>query len=181
MTKFFTSDTHFGHKAAALRFRDFASVEEMNEVMIERWNATVGLDDEVYHLGDFGMASCRKVLIPILERLNGHIHLVMGNHDRGCPRHFLDRFVTSDGYKEIKIGDRKVVLNHYAMRVWNMSHYGSFMLYGHSHGNLPGFGRSMDIGVDTHDMTPYHEDEIVAVLEDIEPIFVDHHTEETNP
>ena len=30
-----------------------------------------------------------------------------------------------------------VVLCHYAMRVWDRSHYGSWHLYGHSHGNLP--------------------------------------------
>lgn len=44
------------------------------------WNNTVGQDDIVFHLGDFclgGSAEWTK----ILDRLNGKIYLIMGNHD----------------------------------------------------------------------------------------------------
>ena len=81
------SDTHFGH-SNILNFkdsegnpvRDFSSVEEMNEVMIERWNSVVKAGDKVYHLGDvfFGSKDDFKVLWP---RLNGSKRLVVGNHD----------------------------------------------------------------------------------------------------
>jgi calcineurin-like phosphoesterase family protein len=54
MAIFFTGCTHFGHaNIIKLAQRPFASIEEMNEVLVERWNSTVGSDDTVYHLGDF--------------------------------------------------------------------------------------------------------------------------------
>lgn len=68
---FFTSDTHFYH-GNVIRFcnRPFENVEMMNETIISNWNNTVGLDDTVFHLGDFclgGSAEWTK----ILDRLNG--------------------------------------------------------------------------------------------------------------
>ena len=57
MKTFLISDTHFGHanicvftKSDGTKVRPFNSADEMDEVMIERWNAMVGKDDKVYHL-----------------------------------------------------------------------------------------------------------------------------------
>ena len=77
---FFTADTHWGHRNI-IRYcqRPFVDVEEMNEALITNWNNTVGKDDIVFHLGDFAMGGsaewCR-----LLERLNGRIYLILGNH-----------------------------------------------------------------------------------------------------
>ena len=57
MTLFFTSDTHFGdHRVLNISRRPFGSVAAMNAALIERWNARVGPDDEIWHLGDFATA-----------------------------------------------------------------------------------------------------------------------------
>ena len=77
-----TSDTHFNH-ARIIEYcnRPFASVEEMNEKLIENWNSVVKPDDKVIHLGDFAFGGKTKVQ-DVFKRLNGKIDLVMGNHDR---------------------------------------------------------------------------------------------------
>lgn len=77
----FTSDTHFGHKNI-LKYekeaRPFDNIYEMNEAIIDRWNGVVKPRDIVYHLGDVSLS---KNSLPLLEKLNGHKRLVMGNHD----------------------------------------------------------------------------------------------------
>jgi calcineurin-like phosphoesterase family protein len=83
---FIISDTHFGHENACTKFkrddgsplRPFASAEEMDEAMVERWNAVVRPFDKVYHLGDVVI---NKKFLPILDRLNGKKRLIRGNHD----------------------------------------------------------------------------------------------------
>ena len=78
---YYISDLHFGH-ANAIKFdaRPFADVEEMDRVMIERWNETVCDDDVVYIVGDFCYRSGRSAAW-YLSQLKGQKHLVVGNHD----------------------------------------------------------------------------------------------------
>ncbi len=54
MSAFFIADTHFGD-GNILRYenRPFATVEEMDQELIRRWNEKVGEGDTVFHLGDF--------------------------------------------------------------------------------------------------------------------------------
>lgn len=77
---FFTSDTHFGdHRTLNIHKRPFASVGEMNAVLVATWNAAIGPDDEVWHLGDF--ARTESQMSQFLPALAGHKHLVRGNND----------------------------------------------------------------------------------------------------
>lgn len=55
-----------------------------------------------------------------------------------------------------------IVLCHYALRVWDQSHYGAWHLYGHSHGNLPSQGLSFDVGIDCHGFVPLRLEEVAA-------------------
>ncbi len=79
---FYIGDTHFGHKSV-LEFdsRPFADVEEMDKVMIQRWNSRVQKDDNVYIVGDFAYRN-KQPEEWYLEQLNGHKYLIIGNHDR---------------------------------------------------------------------------------------------------
>lgn len=92
---FFISDTHFGHKglvngslvrADGHPARPFASVEEMDETMVARWNSVVRPEDKVYHLGDVAM-SVKK--LPIVARLSGRKTLILGNHDIYATKEYL--------------------------------------------------------------------------------------------
>lgn len=94
----FISDTHFSHKNI-LEYeptaRPFASIEEMNEAMIERWNSVVKPNDKVYHLGDFCMGG--KHNVAIAGRLNGNKRLIMGNHDAYPAEEYLKYFKSIHG------------------------------------------------------------------------------------
>ena len=78
---FFTSDTHFNHKSILqLCNRPFNSIEEHDQKLIENWNSVVGVEDTVFHLGDFCFGNAQKWK-EIRNQLNGHIILIIGNHD----------------------------------------------------------------------------------------------------
>ncbi len=168
MTTYFTSDTHFGHAAIIqLCRRPFATVGEMDEAIIARWNETVSPGDTVYHLGDFcfrNEASAESYV----ARLNGKIHFIRGNHDKHTLRDHAHLFASVSDIKEIEIGHRRIVLCHYPMREWHAAWQGAWHLFGHVHGRLDQqpLGLSLDVGVDSHDFRPWSLAEIEAALKD---------------
>jgi calcineurin-like phosphoesterase family protein len=152
MALFFTSDSHFGdHRTLNISKRPFASVAEMDAAMIARWNACVGPEDTVWHLGD--VARKGEAVEGLLARLNGRKHLVRGNNDD-------DRAAAAAGwasvahYAEIEHAGRRFVLCHYPFRTWNGQHRGALNLHGHSHGRLKPMARQIDVGVDMWDFAP---------------------------
>ena len=105
---FFTSDTHFNH-TNIIQYcqRPFKSTDEMNEAMIDNWNSVVGEDDTMFHLGDFCLGGAEE-WNKILNRLNGRIYLILGNHDLKNIRHgFIERFEHVAMAMRIEIGKRK--------------------------------------------------------------------------
>jgi calcineurin-like phosphoesterase family protein len=170
---FFTSDHHFGH-TNILKFcdRPFTSIEEMNEELINRWNEKISKEDEVYHLGDFALTT-NESFKEITDRLNGTIYLVVGNHE-GAALNNRKRFKWIKDYYELKVQDeegkngvQRIILFHYAMRVWRGDYRGSWHLYGHSHNNLPDKEDSLsfDIGVDCHDFYPLEYREVKGIMQ----------------
>jgi calcineurin-like phosphoesterase family protein len=148
MERFFTGDSHFNHDLIAISKREFRSVEEHDNFFIKVWNDFVTNRDEVYHLGDFCFGS-HDIVRKVRARLNGKIHLILGNHDHKNRIQNIEGLFTSiSDIKQIKISGNKVILCHYAMRVWPSSHFNSWQLYAHSHGGLPGVGKQMDVGLD---------------------------------
>ncbi|MGB7296179.1 MAG: hypothetical protein WBC70_11375 [Candidatus Aminicenantales bacterium] len=132
----------------------------MNEALIASWNARVGKNDLVYHLGDFAWGDWR----PILEQLNGDIILISGGHDKRWQKNHRARFLQRADLMDIVIEGKSIVLCHYCLRVWNKSHYDSWHLFGHSHGRLPALGKSLDVGVDGHDFALWSWEEIKTYM-----------------
>ncbi|MEY4926004.1 MAG: hypothetical protein RI894_440 [Bacteroidota bacterium] len=169
---FFTSDHHFGHKnIITFCNRPFETVEEMNEELIKRWNEKIGVNDEVYHLGDFALSSTPEFQ-QIMERLNGIKYLIVGNHD-GTALNNRKYFNWIKEYHELKVNDvehpngvQRIILFHYAMRVWRGDYRGTWHLYGHSHNSLPDKEDrlSLDIGVDCHDFYPLSYQEVKEIM-----------------
>lgn len=176
MNTWFTSDTHFGH-ARILEYcsdsRPFASVQDMDATIIENWNSQVGEDDVVYHLGDFAFMPAERV-VRLMSRLNGRIHLVLGNHDQVMRDPEIQRKLAWSGdYLEASIHGQRVVMFHYPIHEWNGMHRGSYHLFGHVHGRKPLHGRSMDVGIDTHGMCLYSWHEVHSRLKDL-PVLMHH-------
>lgn len=187
MKYYFTSDTHYGHKNI-IRYsnRPFNDVPEMDTKMIENWNSVVKPEDTVFHLGDFAFAEEDRIDW-IVSQLNGQKFLIYGNHDKAIKKSkkIQSRFGWCKDYYELYVEDAEVsggkqliVLCHYAMVVWNKSHRGSWMLHGHSHGNLkyPFIGRIMDAGVDPQGYFPISYDQVKAKMHAIKNVSnLDHH------
>jgi calcineurin-like phosphoesterase family protein len=134
----FTADTHFNHDNI-LRYcnRPFDTVEEMDEKIISNWNSIVSEDDTIYHLGDFCFGNTNKYL----SRLRGNIIRLKGSHDKDIQQPYMI-VIEPEGLKDEYGNQRTIVLCHYALRVWEKSHYASYHLFGHSHGKLPPMGLS---------------------------------------
>lgn len=167
---FFTSDTHFGHQNI-IRFcnRPYESAEEMNEKLIENWNRVVPEDGIVFHLGDFAFGGT-PLWKSVCERLNGKIHLVVGNHDMKNLRAGAESlFESVNTQLQLNIDGRAVYLNHYPFLcyggAWRNPDNAVWQLFGHVHSGPDSAGKDSDrlnhmfpyqydVGVDNNNYAP---------------------------
>lgn len=175
----FTSDTHFCHDNI-LNFcdRPFENVEIMNERLIEEWNNRIDLEDHVFHLGDFCWGGSNK-WIPILQRLNGHIHLIVGNHDvKNLRSQYLDYFESVSFQQQITVEGRKIYLNHYPFLTYGGIYRKDkiWQLFGHVHSkdNYTGsdaerlnhlLPTQYDVGVDNNNYCPINFHEVRDIID----------------
>lgn len=178
---FFTADTHFGHGSIIPHCnRPFASIEEMDAIMVANWNAQVKPQDVVWHLGDFAWRNH----LGYLNQLNGHINLVVGNHDKMSAyvrKEFEAVYDLYHGRITGLNGSPKFFLFHYPMvtwphKTWEVCHdpdtgekrerMGTLHLYGHTHGRYDRWGDgAIDVGVDCRNFTLFPFDEVVSIIE----------------
>ena len=176
---FFTSDTHFFHgRIIELCNRPFHSVEEMNEALITNWNRVVPRDGVVFHLGDFAFGGPDE-WNSILDRLNGKIHLILGNHDMRMARtEIMERFSEVTLQKIISVDGRNILLNHYPFLCYSGENRGEWQLFGHVHSgehndsgaDIPRlrhlFRTQYDVGVDNNRFTPLSYGELETIILD---------------
>lgn len=134
---FYISDTHFFHQNV-IKFdsRPFSSVEEMNAILIKRWNQTVTNNNHVYILGDFIWLKPNVLEYKeIIKALNGQKHLIRGNHDpKQMPASLKVLFASIDDYKEITDDENHIILCHYPIPCYKAAYdKNTWMLYGHVH------------------------------------------------
>lgn len=145
----FSSDAHYGH-TNVLKYdnRDFSTIEEHDEALIAIHNKTVSKKDNWYYMGDFCFKDAAYAE-SIMKRLNGNKFFIKGNHDHKELITLYEKYGTYLGQlQEIKIEKQRIILCHFAMRVWNQNHRNSWHLYGHSHDAMETevWGKSMDVG-----------------------------------
>jgi calcineurin-like phosphoesterase family protein len=166
MTVFFTADQHFGHKnIIEYCKRPFKDVEQMDDALISLWNKVVKPIDTVFVLGDFAF----KHPDSYKSLLNGTIHLMDGSHDSYDEKVKLT-IVKQKRYFPDNPEYKDITLCHYAMRSWDKSHYGTWHLFGHHHGNLEPYGLSFDIGVDCWNYYPVSIDQVAQKMSTLKPI-----------
>lgn len=172
MNKFFTSDLHFGHEnVIKYSNRPFFSKEEMDEILIQNWNSIIREKDEVFILGDLFFCK-EEESIRIIKRLKGVKYLIYGNHDviirkKESIQKYFSKILPELHHQNID--GIHTVMSHYPLLTWNKSHYGSFMLHGHCHGNIL-FDekiRRLDVGVDTNNYFPYNWEDIKKKLNNV--------------
>jgi calcineurin-like phosphoesterase family protein len=159
----FTSDTHFNHQAiidyCGRPFRTpdgHLDVQKMNEALVANWNATVGPNDTVYHLGDFAFGPT-PLAARWAARLNGHKVLVKGNHDRLTVTAYR-----SMGFERIekrwKLG--RIYLIHWPPPDFAAPFGCEVVLCGHVHENWARQGDCINVGVDVRGFRPVSLEEL---------------------
>lgn len=179
----FSSDWHFFHKNVIKfddrPFRDDKGepdLHAMHEEIITKWNSRVKPNDTAFFVGDLTWASVEQTN-PLIKRLNGKIHFVMGNHDRYQDILSYKRFLTVYDRVELKLftGDKKkiheFVIDHFPIYSWNKIRYGAIMVHGHEHHNLHHFDdtkfnyyegrKAIDVGCNGHNYYPLSHKEII--------------------
>ena len=127
------SDTHFNHKNIIdYCKRPFKDINEMNEYLINKWNELVSDEDTVYHLGDFAMGNSEDIK-RIVDKLNGNIILITGNHDKKGISAFKNY-----GFKEVY--KNECYINFNGVELW-LSHRPhnetkKFNIHGHVHNDF---------------------------------------------
>lgn len=186
MSRWFTADLHFGH-GNIIRYcdRPFSDVGEMDQALIDRWNAVVRSEDEVWVLGDFALGQIADTL-PLASRLAGRKVLLSGNHDRCWPGHGQradgrEARYREAGFDEILHGETHVdVAVHRALACHfpyrgdsqDSDRYsgsrpvdrGDWLLHGHVHERWRQHGRMINVGVDVWGFTPASEQAIAELI-----------------
>lgn len=171
MRTFYTGDTHFSHESIIRMCNRidpatgelFSSINRHDAYLIDVWNATVGKNDRVIHVGDFAHRADPRRVRAIFDRLHGQKFLVIGNHD---PKETLELRWAAQPQHLLVVNDQgtRIVAGHYGMRVWPGQRRGAIHVFGHSHGRLPGNSMSTDVGVDCCNLRPVTLAEIKARL-----------------
>lgn len=172
---FLTSDTHFGHDRQFLFGpRGFENIADHDAAIIANWNAVVGPDDIVYHLGDV-MLNDNAHGLECLRQLNGHIKLIRGNHDTDARWALYGELPNVEllGWAEvIKYKKYRIYLSHHFTNTSNLE--GSVYLrehllnfFGHTHQKGYFFEDrpyTFHVGLDSNNNTPILIDDALELM-----------------
>ena len=157
MNVFVTADTHFYHeRVVKFSKRPFQNAQEMNVMLIKKWNDRVSKDDIVFHLGDFVFKASKYQIKKIKDQLNGTIILVPGNHDNKRILRSLGFVVT--GYT-LQVGN--LLMSHHPRKVND----GLVNLHGHLH-QLPSY-HGINACVDVNNFEPQPIEKFVKMANEM--------------
>ena len=165
---YFTADLHFGHENA-IKYcnRPFKNTNKMDSILIKNYNSVVSKEDMVYFLGDLSLRGSlyKDYLEHIVKKMNGHKHLILGNHDRLYPIDYLnigfESVHTSFELYLPEIG--RCVLNHDPAAYCAINDW--ILLCGHVHTLFRSYKKVINVGIDVWNYFPVSLDQIQEELE----------------
>lgn len=187
MKKFIWSDNHFGHinicgptiSKWPIGYRNFESLQDMEDLMVNNANLVAGPDDEIIFGGDVIMGFQPEIHLPrIKERFKcKNWILIWGNHDIKLRKREDMKSLFSAHYHiyNTYVDKTLAVICHYPIASWEDCGNGSVHFYGHTHGNYLNHGRSMDVGVDCHNFQLLDIEWCVQECLKKDIVKVDHH------
>ena len=176
---YFCSDNHYNHfHIVKYCHRPFESRKEMNDTMIENWNAVVPEDGIVVHCGDFMLSHYNddREYKKIWKKLNFKTLIFSrGNHDViDCGTYTYDnKTVIVVDMAMIEVEGIKIMACHYPI----MAYPADFQVFGHIHtlsdGTCYGIDGDVndklrttqyDVGVDQNNYTPISYWQLVDIF-----------------
>ena len=124
----------------------------MNAELIKKWNRRVGVDDVVYHVGDFSFKGDNRGS-EWEKRLNGTIVHIKGNHDKNNGvKTYIDCALMSFGGKQVFVTHIPPQMNE------EIPEWCDFVLCGHVHGywkhKYIGDTPMINVGIDVWNYEP---------------------------
>lgn len=193
MARFWTSDWHFNH-ANIIEYTgrpfwkdDVPDTDTMNKTLIDNTNDMVGVDDEIWFIGDVAMGS-RKVSLPLFKQLKcRNLFLVPGNHDnchpmfkpwrKAEPMYEDAGFTIMNPQEYVNIDGTEVLVCHfpYTGDSQGEDRYsglrpadeGLWLIHGHTHSPdilSEEHPRQLHVGVDAWDLRPVPETAIAEII-----------------
>lgn len=188
---FFTSDTHYHHAnicrattkwdtSQQFNFREFDSLDAMNDALVNNINDIVSENDVLFHLGDWSFGGFEKIQEFRSRLVCKNIHLILGNHDNHIDKntgdvqelfssvqHYVNLDVSRANQVTKQIDKYRFVLMHYPIASWDGLKDHVIHLHGHVHlgpGKRISKGKSMDVGVEGNAMYPISLDDVLALM-----------------
>lgn len=157
---FITSDLHLNHtNIIDYCDRPFTSVQKMNKILIDNWNNIINKEDKVYFLGDLCFSAKRKNMKYWLNKLNGEIIFIKGNHDKSTNIEFNQTIILNHKGHEL------LLIHNYFEAPYNWK---GWIISGHSHNKAPYIDRrkrKINVSVDVTNFKPVNIDEIIKIVE----------------
>lgn len=142
----------------------------MNLAQVQKWNATIEDEDDVYALGDLMLGDPEN--IEFIKQLKGRIHIVLGNHDTAnrekMYRELPNVVEVAEVGIRLKYKKYHFILTHYPMLTGNLEKESlkqmTCNLYGHTHQKTNFYEDRpymYHVGVDSHDCYPVLLDQVI--------------------
>ena len=113
----------------------------------------------------------------VLNRLNGKIYLIIGNHDmKNLKQSCSDRFEKVAMQMYIEVDKQKIYFNHCPFLCYGGAYRDTWQLFGHVHTNKNNTGidaprlemlfpTQYDVGVDNNNFTPVSFEQVKAIIQ----------------